>query len=70
MLGIHVLQVGGVPSTEPVTAGQHVGDRENREEGGGGGPESRGQGRARGQLPAPHSCGKSEVRGLRLLGKV
>lgn len=60
--------MGGVPSTGAGTAGQHVGDRGNRGKGGGGGPESRGGGQE--DRPSPHSCGKSEVRGPRLLGKV
>lgn len=61
--------MGGVPSTGAGTAGQHVGDRGNRGKGRGGGPESRGQGGVQEDSP-PHSCGKSEVRGPRLLGKV
>lgn len=56
-----------MPSTGAGTAGQHVGDR-----GDGVGVEaleSRRLGGDEDSLP-PHSCGKSEVRGPRLLGKV
>lgn len=52
-----------MPSTGAVTAGQHVGDRGNREKGGGGAQRAE-------DSPPPHSCGRTEVRGLRLLGKV
>lgn len=61
--------MGGVPSTGTGTAGQHVGDRGNR---GRGVEAQRAEDKERGarRHPPPHSCGKSEVRGPRLLGKV
>lgn len=60
--------MGGVPSTGAETAGQHMGDRE---QGKGWGWRPREQ-RTRGvrEDSPPHSCGKSEVRGPGLLGKV
>lgn len=61
--------MGGVPSTGAETAGQHMG---NREQGKGWGWRPREQ-RTRGgyeRTVPPHSCGKSEVRGPGLLGKV
>lgn len=57
-----------MPSTGAGTAGQHVGDRGN-----GVGVEAlesrRREGTRTAPPPRPHSCGKSEVRGPRLLGK-
>lgn len=59
-----------MPSTGTGTAGQHVGDRGNRGKGGVEAQRAEDKERgARGQ-PPPHSCGKSEVRGPRLLRKV
>lgn len=55
-----------MPGTGAGTAGQHVGDRGN----GVGVEASREQKTGEGTWTAPPSCGKSEVRGPPLLGKV